>query len=108
MMHGYLFKAYAKRAAPEYIPSMIGTPVNGSSAEPSYYERIEVSDRAVNALSKTQYVVEGTSDPILQVRHPKGSLYYIPKSELEEIAAAHQDDDIFDMLNALFKVRAFG
>jgi hypothetical protein len=48
-------------------------------------------------------LVTGTEtalDPILEVRGPRLS-YYIPKSELFEIAAFNHDDDTIDMLNAL-------
>jgi hypothetical protein len=39
-------------------------------------------------------------DPILGVRSPAGD-YYIPLSELQEIAAANQDDETFELLAAL-------
>lgn len=107
IMSGYIFKTYAFRAAAGYIPSLVGSPIDGVGAQVAYYERIELPSRHITALGKTQYVVEGSDDPILQARHAKGTIFVIPASELADIAAAHQDDELWAMLRRLLKGRVF-
>lgn len=109
--HGYRLAGNTKTVAPDYVPSLVGVDtqqVRASATDP-YFERIEIADRTIASLSITRWVTYDSlplsdRDPILGVKGPAGS-YYIPKSELEEIAAANQDDETFELINALFKGR---
>jgi hypothetical protein len=108
MSHGYLFKAYAHNAPAGYIPSLIGDMAPGNNGRPAYFEMIEIADRRIDSMVVSRWVSEGQPEnPILQCRHPKGHSYYIPKNELEDIAAENSDDDTFEMLALLFKRRVF-
>jgi hypothetical protein len=107
--YGYVFKGYAGKIDPEYIPSLIGSPVGATagSATDAYFERVEINNRRITDLSISRYCVfdngpAGTSDVIFAIRGPIGS-YYLPRRELEEIAAAHQDDDTIEMIAALVR-----
>lgn len=106
MSHGYLFKTYASKASADYIPSLVGVPAPGQSTDTGYFERIELQDRYIGAMSVSRWVTE-EGDTILAVSGRKGKTYYIPKSELEEIAAENQDDDTWDMLTAISKKRIY-
>jgi hypothetical protein len=108
--HGYILKGNSKTAQPDYIPSLIGIDTGTFTPNKTnpYFERIDITDRTITSLAASRWnvfdsLVTGTEtalDPILEVRGPRLS-YYIPKSELFEIAAFNHDDDTIDMLNAL-------
>lgn len=111
--YGYILKGLAGKVPQEYIPSLIGVdsshPADTTLA--AYFERIELKDRTITSITTSKYisydnVTEADPNPsindvILMVRTPRGG-YYIPKGELEEIAAFHHDDDTFDKLNELY------
>lgn len=109
--HGYLFKGKAGSSLPDLYPSLIGAlpgSTNASNGD-AYFDRIDLADRTVKRIIVSKWLVwdngaAAVSDPILQVQSPAGT-YYIPKSELEEIAAANHDDDTWEMLAALFPVK---
>ncbi len=104
---GYLLKTNSKQAASDYIPSLIGVDpeqVRANARDP-YFERIELPTRAVTALSVSRWVTFDSlpateRDPILAVKAPFGT-YYIPASELFELAAYHHDDDTIEMMRAI-------
>lgn len=109
--YGYRLAGNSITASPDYVPSLIGVDPNQlrANARDPYFERIEVSDRRITALAISRYVTYDSlpldhRDPILEIKSPAGN-YYIPKSELEEIAGFHQDDETFEMLADLFKGR---
>jgi hypothetical protein len=108
--HGYRLAGNSATTAPEEFPSLIGVDPNGLTNRPDpYFARFEVEDRTITSLAFSRWVTYDSvtfpdQDPILEVRSPIGG-YYIPLSELEEIAAAHQDDDTFEMIAALKKGR---
>jgi hypothetical protein len=83
---------------------------NGLRSRPDpYFDRIDIADRTITSLAVSRWVTYDSSttpeqDPILEVRSPAGG-YYIPLSELVEIAAANQDDETFEMLATLKKGR---
>jgi hypothetical protein len=105
--HGYILKGNSKTAPTDYIPSLIGvdeTQTNASRGDP-YFERVDIADRRISSLSVSRWVSYDSlpleyRDPILAVQSPHGA-YYIPASELHEIAAFHHDDDTIEMLAAL-------
>lgn len=108
IMHAYTFHGYARRNTDvAFVPSLIGTPISGSAASEAYYVRHELPTRRITTMAKTHYVEQETKSPIVAIRLDNGASYYIPKDELEEIAAAHQDDDIFSMLNSLYHSRVY-
>lgn len=104
---GYRLSGNTRTVSLDYVPSLVGVDPNqlrASAADP-YFERFEITDRSITSLSFSRWVTydslpEKFRDPILEVRSPGGN-YYIPRSELEEIAAAYQDDDTFEMIAAL-------
>ncbi len=105
---GYTLKGKAERLSTDFTPSLIGVGVNASEPSPQdmYFERIEFTDRTIASISKTDWVNYDSApltgrDPILKIRRPDGSGYYIPLSELQELAAFHQDDETFELLAAL-------
>lgn len=109
--YGYLFKGYAGKVSPDYFPSLIGSPAGTThgNGDDAYFERIEISDRHISDISISRWSCfnndgAAVSDPILAVRGRAGS-YYIPKAELEEIAAANQDDETFELLAKLFPTK---
>lgn len=105
--HGYVLKGNSKTAPTDYIPSLIGvdvTQVNASRGDP-YFERVDIADRRITSLARSRWVSYDSlplpnRDPILEVKSPTGA-YYIPASELYEIAAFHHDDDTIETLTAL-------
>lgn len=105
--HGYILNGNSKTAAPGYFPSLIGVEpdqVNPNKGDP-YFARIEVTDRRITTIARSRWVCfdslpSATRDPILAVRTVSGS-YYIPASELFEIAAFHHDDDTIEMMTKL-------
>lgn len=108
--YGYLFKGYAGKVSADYFPSLIGSPddTTHGNADDAYFERIEISDRHISDITISRWRVwdngpAGVSDFILAVRGRGGS-YYIPKAELEEIAASNQDDETFELLAKLFPI----
>lgn len=104
--YGYRLAGNEKTAAPDTFPSLIGVDQNGLKSRPDpYFDRIDITDRTISSLSVSRWVTYDSvdtpeQDPILEVRSPSGG-YYIPRSELIEIAAANQDDETFEMLAAL-------
>lgn len=104
--HGYRLAGNEKTASPDAFPSLIGVDPFGCKARPDpYFDRIDITDRSITSLSISRWVTYDSAtlpqqDPILEVRSPAGG-YYIPRSELEEIAAANQDDETFELLAAL-------
>lgn len=102
--HGYLLKGNSKTASTDFIPSLIGVDpaqTNPAASDP-YFLRVELASRAITSLARSRWVAydslpSGDRDPILEVRSPAGA-YYIPASELYEIAAFHHDDDTIGMI----------
>lgn len=108
IMHAYLFHSYARRCTDiTFVPSLIGTPTHGPASSEAYYVRHELTSRKITAIAKTPYIDQTTESPLVSIRMDTGVMYVIPKDELEEIAAAHQDDDIFSMLNSLYRARRY-
>jgi len=106
IMHAYVFHSYARRNPQvDFVPSLICYPMNGAAASEAYYKRVELSSRRITAMAKTNFLTD-TQSPLIAIRMDGGS-YYIPKDELEEIAAEHHDDDIFEMINSLFRSRKY-
>lgn len=106
--HGYVIAGNAKTAKTDFIPSLIG--VDQAQLNPTfrdvYFERIDLPDRRVGSLTVTRWVSYDSlpndhRDPILGVKRPDGKSYYIPYSELYEIASFNHDDDTIEMLEAL-------
>lgn len=105
--HGYRLAGNSRTASTDYIPSLVGVDpqqVSPTARDP-YFERIEITDRRITSLSVSRWVTydslpELVRDPILEVKGPGGN-YYIPCTELVEIAAANQDDETFAMLSLL-------
>lgn len=111
--HGYKLSGNTKTVAPDYVPSLVGVDPNQlrASATDPYFERIDITDRTITSLAISKWVTYDSlpldhRDPILAVKSPGGN-YYIPKSELVEIAAANQDDDTIELITALFKGRIY-
>ncbi len=110
--YGYRLAGNEKTRSPEDFPSLIGVDPNGLKNRPDpYFDRIDITDRTITSLAYSRWVTYDSvttpqQDPILEVRSPGGG-YYIPLSELQEIAAAHQDDDTFEMIAALNKGRRY-
>ncbi|ARK07567.1 hypothetical protein LAV_00192 [Sphingobium phage Lacusarx] len=116
--HGYLFKGYASKAAPDFTPSLIGQEPGASkgTGQDAYFERVEIDDRHIDTIKRSRWAVFDNSDadaaainptesagndPILAVKGRAGS-YYIPLSELYEIAASNHDDDTIALIEKLF------
>jgi hypothetical protein len=104
---GYILAGNARTAAADFIPSLIGVATAQLPASKSdlYFNRIDVADRTITSIAVSPYVTYDSlplevRDPILAVKGPEFS-YYIPRSELEEIAAANGDDDTFALLAKL-------
>ena len=103
--HGYLFRGFAGKVSPDYIPSLIGcTPdaVHGTNSD-AYFERVEITDRTILKITSSRWwsfdsAIEPDGDPIVIIEAPIGS-YYLPLSELEEIAASNQDDDTWALID---------
>src|SRR4051812_13438687 len=108
--HGYRLAGNENTAAPDIFPSLIGVDANGLKTRPDpYFARIDINDRTISSLSISRWVTYDSAatpeqDPILEVRSPAGG-YYIPLSELVEIAAANQDDETFEMIASLRRGR---
>lgn len=108
--HGYRLAGNSTTRSPDDFPSLIGVDPNGLKNRPDpYFDRFDIADRSITSLSISRWVTYDSvttpqQDPILEVRSPVGG-YYIPLSELEEIAAANQDDETFEMIAALKKGR---
>jgi hypothetical protein len=105
--HGYTLKGNSKTAPTDYIPSLIGVDQQqpAASRNDPYFERVEIKDRRITGLSVSRWVSYDSlplqhRDPILAVQSPNGA-YYIPATELYEIAAANHDDDTIEMIVAL-------
>jgi hypothetical protein len=104
--HGYRLIGNEKTVSVETFPSLIGVDPFGNKARPDpYFDRVDITDRRITSLSISRWVTFDSAatpeqDPILEVRSPSGG-YYIPRSELVEIAAANQDDETFEMLAVL-------
>jgi hypothetical protein len=104
---GYILAGNARTAPADFYPSLIGVSEDQRSAGRAdpYFNRIDVTDRRITEIAVSPYVTYDSlplehRDPILAVKGPGGN-YYIPRSELEEIAAANQDDDTFALLAKL-------
>lgn len=110
--YGYILKGNATSVRPDYVPSLIGIDAGTftSSNRDPYFERVEITDRTITSLAVSRWITFGDSatpttiDPILEVKAP-GTAYYIPRSELYEIAAFHHDDDTIEMIDTLAKSR---
>lgn len=104
--YGYLFKCYAGKASPDYIPSLIGSEINTPHSADAYFERVDISDRHIDTIKVTRWInFDNTDEALLAVKGRSGS-YYIPRNELYEIAAANQDDDTIALIERLFPIEA--
>lgn len=105
---GYILKGKASHLSTDYIPSLIGTPAGAIEASPDdmYFEMIEFDDRRIKSIAVTKWVNFDSTpldnrDPILIVKRPDDKGYYITLSELQDIAAFHQDDETFELLASI-------
>lgn len=106
-LYAYRLAGKAQSADPDYIPSLIG--IEKAQISPAgtdiYFEQIEVPTTAgeITHITKTRWVTYDSfspaqRDPILAVR--AGTLsFYIPMSELEEVAAAGEAESLLSLLN---------
>lgn len=99
--YGYLFKGFDGKVSADYVPSLIGIATVGPDA---YFERVDLDTRRITALAVSRYLTE-EGDVIFEARNSDAKRFYIPKAELEELAAFHHDDDTFEMINALVSRR---
>lgn len=111
MAHGYALVGSAQRLA-SLIPSLIGVREEQISPGPQdmYFVRYDIDDLAagsITAISRTRWVNYDSlpfdeRDPILEVRAGVATGdFYIPASELVEIAATLGDVNLNDMLARL-------
>lgn len=99
------------------LPSLIGilTEQEDTSPEDRYFARYDIDDYAagdIQAVRVTQWVVYdslelGHRDPILAVKGPS-SPYYIPLSELIEIAEETDDRALLEKLQTIAAGRSVG
>lgn len=106
--YGYMLKGKASHLSPDYIPSLIGTSPEAVEAGPEdmYFEMVEFDDRRIESIALTKWVNFDSlpltgRDPIVIVKRPDGKGYYITVSELQDIAAFHQDDETFELLASI-------
>lgn len=108
MAHGYKLVGIASRFSVDYIPSLIG--INADQDKPAstdrYYERfdLDLASGQVHTIVWTDTVsydsLPGERDPLLIIEGHKNVAFYIPASEMIEIAQEIGDTTLLERLAA--------
>lgn len=101
--HGYLLTSNSRSAAPDYIPSLVGLDTVNPNGSDVYFERIDIAGITITSLSYSKWV-DPDGIAILGVKAGSKS-FYIPHTELIDIATSADDRPTLEMLKALKRQR---
>lgn len=97
--HGYTLIANSRSAEAGFMPSLVGVESVNPNARDVYFDRIDITGFTITNLALSRWT-DPDGDPILAVKTRAGG-FYIPQSELVELATETDDADLLDMLKAL-------
>lgn len=110
--HGYRLVGKASTVSPDYLPSLIGIDQLQVAPSPTdtYFEQIDLGKVNITSIAVSRWVTYDNApdprrDPILGVK-ADGLSFYIPFTELRDLATEQQDSDILEMLATLPALRA--